>query len=89
MKTLLFSIGIILILLIIVPGSAFVVREGENIVIDTPVYDDLLVSGGTVTINAPVQSLTFAGGTLTVNAPVRQKSHRCRGSDTGECSGWN
>jgi len=72
MKTKLFSIGIILILLIIVPGSAFVVREGENIVIDTPVYDDLLVSGGTVTINAPVQSLTFAGGTLTVNAPVKQ-----------------
>jgi hypothetical protein len=64
--------AIILIFFMSSPGMAFEIREGDNIVISEPVSDDLLISGGTVTINAPVKSLTFAGGTLTVNAPIEQ-----------------
>jgi len=62
--------GIVLLMLLLIPVSAFDIREGDTIVINDPVSDDLMVSGGTVTINAPVKSLTFAGGKLEVNAPV-------------------
>ena len=63
---------LILCLLCIMQASAFEIREGDSITISEPVDDDLLISGGTVTINAPVRSLTFAGGTLVVNAPVKE-----------------
>jgi hypothetical protein len=62
--------GLILFLLALTPVYAFEIKDGENIVIDSPIHDDLLASGGSVTINAPVKSLTFAGGTLIVNAPI-------------------
>lgn len=64
--------GLLLFMLIIIPVSAFEIREGDSIVISSPITDDLLVSGGTVIINAPVKSVTFAGGTLIVNAPVKE-----------------
>ncbi|HWQ66005.1 MAG TPA: hypothetical protein VN372_03940 [Methanospirillum sp.] len=62
--------GCILLVFLMIPVQAFDIREGENLSIDEPVYDDLLVSAGVLTVNAPVKSLTFAGGALTVNAPI-------------------
>lgn len=38
--------------------------------ISNPIPDDVIASGGTVTIDAPVDSLTVAGGTVRVDAPV-------------------
>lgn len=52
------------------PASAFETRTGGALVIDTPVTDDLIASGDSLTINAPVKSITWIGGRLTVNAPV-------------------
>ncbi len=53
------------------PVSAFETRSGEKIIIDEPIDDDLLVSCDSLTINAPIKSLTFAGGRLTVNEPIK------------------
>lgn len=53
------------------PVSAFETRSGDNIVIDEPIDDDLLASGGSLIVNAPVKSITWAGGTLIVNEPVK------------------
>ena len=61
---------LIVLIFCMIPVSAFEVRDGDSLVISTPIPDDLLISGGTVTINAPVKSVTFAGGTLIVNAPI-------------------
>ncbi|PWR74791.1 hypothetical protein DLD82_07805 [Methanospirillum stamsii] len=55
---------------LIAPASAFDSRSGDNIVIDEPIDDDLIASGGSMIVNAPVKSITWAGGTLIVNEPV-------------------
>jgi hypothetical protein len=61
----------ILGLLLLSQGAAALtfVSDAQS-VIDTPIDDDVVASGGSVTINAPIRSLTAAGGTVTVNAPV-------------------
>jgi hypothetical protein len=72
MKSWFFIVLFILLIVTLTPACAFEIRNGDNIVIDTPIQDDVLASGGSVIINAPVKSLTFAGGTLTVNAPIEE-----------------
>ena len=64
----------------IFPVSAFDVRNGDNLVISSPVSDDLLISGNSVIINAPVRSVTFAGGELIVNAPIEKNLIAASGS---------
>jgi hypothetical protein len=63
---------IFLILSILVPlgVTALVTYNGGQIIIDTPVPDDVFASGGTLDINAPVESLIAAGGVVNINAPV-------------------
>nr|WP_303715094.1 hypothetical protein [Methanoculleus marisnigri] len=61
----------ILGLLLIPSGAqALTFLGGDQPVIDTPIADDVVASGGSVTISAPVDSLTVAGGMVTVDAPV-------------------
>ncbi|HQD25751.1 MULTISPECIES: hypothetical protein [Methanoculleus] len=63
---------IILSLLLIPSGvQALTFLGGDPLVLDTPIPDDVVASGGSVTVKAPVDSLTVAGGTVTVDAPVR------------------
>lgn len=63
---------IILGLLLIPAGAqALTFLGGDQQVIETPIPDDVVASGGAVTVNAPVDSLTVAGGMVTVDAPVR------------------
>ncbi|MDD5418967.1 MAG: hypothetical protein PHV57_03875 [Methanomicrobiaceae archaeon] len=69
MRRILISL-ILLLLFLPAGGQALEMLSGDQVTIDTPIDDDVLVSGGTVTVNAPVSSLTVAGGTVTVNAPV-------------------
>ncbi len=69
---------LILIALIITAGlltppvMAFDSRSGDNIVINEPVDDDLIATGGSMIVNAPVKSITWAGGTLIINEPVEK-----------------
>ena len=65
-------IVIVLILLLIPSGvQALTFLSGDQPAVDTPIPDDVVASGGIVTINAPIDSLTAAGGTVMVNAPVK------------------
>ncbi|MDD1724503.1 MAG: hemagglutinin repeat-containing protein [Methanospirillum sp.] len=66
-----FIIAVLAASLLVLPVSAFETRSGDNIVIDKPIDDDLLASGGSLIVNAPVKSITWAGGTLIVNEPVK------------------
>lgn len=66
-----FVVTILLLLLIPSGVQALTFLSGDQPQIDTPIPDDVVASGGTVTINAPVDSLTVAGGTVAVNAPVQ------------------
>lgn len=63
---------IILALLLLIPSGAQALTflSGDQPVVDTPIPDDVVVTGGTVTVSAPVDSLTVAGGMVTVDAPV-------------------
>jgi hypothetical protein len=62
---------IILALLLIPSGAqALTFLSGDQPVVDTPIPDDVVATGGTVTVRAPVDSLTVAGGMVTVDAPV-------------------
>ncbi|MEI6292556.1 MAG: hypothetical protein WCP36_02670, partial [Methanomicrobiales archaeon] len=45
--------------------------SGDQVSIDVPVADDVFAAGGTITVNAPIDSLIAAGGTITLNAPVK------------------
>ena len=51
--------------------SGLATYNGGQVVIGQPVPDDVLASGGSIDINAPVDSLIAAGGTINVNAPVK------------------
>lgn len=65
-------IVIILLMLLIPSGAqALTFLSGAQPQVDTPIPDDVIASGGVVTINAPVNSLTVAGGTVMVNAPIK------------------
>jgi hypothetical protein len=63
---------IILALLLFIPSGAQALTflSGDQPLVDTPIPDDVIVTGGTVTVSAPVDSLTVAGGMVTVDAPV-------------------
>lgn len=65
-------LAIIILALLLIPSGAEALTflGGDETLIDTPIPDDVVVSGGTVTVNAPVDSLTVAGGTVRVDAPV-------------------
>jgi len=63
---------IILVLLLIPSGAqALTFLGGDQPRIEAPIPDDVIASGGSVTVSAPVDSLTVAGGMVTVDAPVR------------------
>jgi len=61
---------LLLVLLLPCGVSALATYTGGQVLIGQPVPDDVLASGGTVDLNAPVGSLIAAGGTVTTNAPV-------------------
>ncbi len=52
------------------PMKAVEMRTGNNVNIDSEVDDDLFVTGSTITINEPAESVTAAGETLIINAPI-------------------
>jgi hypothetical protein len=64
---------IALVIILLLPAGVFALetRSGGEVVISSPVNDDLLASGGNVVLNAPVDSAILAGGTIDVNAPVK------------------
>jgi hypothetical protein len=64
---------LLLIMLILVPAAVqgLAIRSNGDVSINEPIDDDLLVSGGTIVINAPVRSVLGAGGEITINAPVQ------------------
>lgn len=66
------GIFFVLILVLLIPGmvSGLATYNGGQVVIGQPVPDDVLASGGTVDVNAPVEGLITAGGTINVDAPV-------------------
>lgn len=51
--------------------SAFRIEYGNNIVITTPIFENLYIAGGTVTISAPIHGdLIVAGGTIVINDTI-------------------
>jgi hypothetical protein len=60
----------LIVLLLFPPVQALEMLSGDDLLIDTPVADDVFAAGGTITINAPVDSLVVAGGEIILNAPV-------------------
>lgn len=47
------------------------IRSGKNLVINTPVYEDMYIAGGEVIINAPIYGdLIVTGGTVTINDSI-------------------
>lgn len=65
-------LAVIILGLRLIPSGvqALTFVSGDQPVISNPIPDDVIASGGTVTIDAPVDSLTVAGGTVRVDAPV-------------------
>ncbi|NLA99875.1 MAG: hypothetical protein GX837_02760 [Methanomicrobiales archaeon] len=66
------SMAVLILGLLLIPSGvqAITFLGGDQQVIDTPIPDDVVASGGYLTVNAPVESLTAAGGMVVVNAPV-------------------
>lgn len=64
-------LALILIMLIPAGVSALATYNGGQVTIGQPVQDDVFASGGTIDVNAPVDSLIVAGGTINLNAPVK------------------
>ncbi|RPJ49858.1 MAG: hypothetical protein EHJ95_08155, partial [Methanobacteriota archaeon] len=62
--------GILIVLLLAAPGFALEFRSGNEVIVNDPIDDDLVVSGGQVIIDAPVGSVIAAGGEVRVRAPV-------------------
>jgi len=44
--------------------------SGNQLIIDSPVNDDVFASGGEITINAPIASAILLGANVIVNAPI-------------------
>jgi hypothetical protein len=63
--------ALVLIMLIPAGVSALATLNGGQVTIGQPVPDDVFASGGTIDVNAPVDSLIAAGGTINLNAPVK------------------
>ncbi len=66
-------LAVLILGLLLIPSGAQALTflGGDQPRIDTPIPDDVIVSGGSVIVSAPVDSLTVAGGMVTVDAPVR------------------
>jgi len=62
---------ILLLVALPLPALALEARSGGTVTIDQATDDDVFVSGGTISVDAPVGSLLAAGGQITVNAPVK------------------
>ena len=61
-----------LMLLYLSPSvQALQTLSGDYVIVDTPINDDVLTSGGTININAPVFGVIAIGGDVNVNAPVK------------------
>lgn len=70
MKITLFALLLVLFLTPC-PVQALATYSGADVVVTEEVHDDLFASGGSITINAPVDSAIIAGGTISINAPVK------------------
>lgn len=54
-----------------ITASATRIEYGNNVIISSPVYEDLYVAGGSITINAPIHGdLIIAGGTIIINDTI-------------------
>jgi len=62
----------LLLIFLIIPATVqgLVTYSDGTVIVDQPITDDLIVSGGVVRISAPVQSLIAAGGNVELNGPV-------------------
>jgi hypothetical protein len=68
------AVVLILALLLValpLPALALVTRSGGTVSISEATDDDVFLTGGTISVDAPVGSLVAAGGQITVNAPVK------------------
>jgi hypothetical protein len=70
MKIALFAL-ILILFLTPCPVQALATYSGSDVVVTEEVHDDLFASGGSVTINAPVDSAIIAGGSISINAPIK------------------
>lgn len=61
-----------LFLCIVLASPAYALRamSADRVIIDSPINDDVFVSGGEIAINAPVASATIFAGNISVNAPI-------------------
>ncbi len=63
----------LLLMLVIISSAAFAIRVeyGNNFVIAKPIFEDVYIAGGEVTINAPIHGdLVIMGGTITINDTI-------------------
>ena len=65
-------LGVFILALLLIPSGAHALTflSADQQLIDTPIPDDVVASGGSVTVRAPVDSLTVAGGMVTEDAAV-------------------
>lgn len=65
-------LAVVILALLLIPSGAQALTflGGDQPLIETPIPDDVVVSGGSVAVRAPVDSLTVAGGVVTVDAPI-------------------
>ncbi|HVN65398.1 MAG TPA: hypothetical protein VMT31_02145 [Methanomicrobiales archaeon] len=71
MKRLAVLIILLFLIALPLPVHGLVPRSGGTVSIGEATDDDVFVTGGTVSVNAPVGSLVALGGQITVNAPVK------------------
>lgn len=66
-------VGFLVLILLLIPAGALALQSfsGDQVSVDSPVADDVFAAGGTISVNAPVDSLVALGGTITINAPVK------------------
>ncbi|ACL16591.1 hypothetical protein [Methanosphaerula palustris] len=64
-------VGLVLLMLIPTASMAVVILDDNQTHLTTPISDDVFATGGTIVIDAPVDSLVVAGGMIQVNAPVK------------------
>jgi len=64
---------LLLFLALLVPGTQAIRMIGgdDPVVVSVPIDDDVIAAGGTLRVEAPVDSLIAVGGDIQVNAPVR------------------
>lgn len=62
---------IALLIMISCSASAFHIVNGNNVIINTPINENVYIAGGTITINAPIHGdLIVCGGTIIINDTV-------------------